>query len=151
MPRGLVWLPSYYESLSGLPDESRLKLYDAIIRYGIYGEVPELQGYEAAIFGLIKPTIDASTNRYHAAVENGKKGGRPPKENQTKNQRKNQNINQEYDYDSEYDLDSENDSAKVLRNGDSNSFSRGSPEGDAFRSQTNDWYAQRQQIAKRQI
>ena len=78
---GVVYLASFHEAIRPLQDADRLKVYDAVLDYGIYGDLPEelpvhLQGY----FALMKPNIDNSKNRYMAAVENGKKGGRPPKE-----------------------------------------------------------------------
>lgn len=69
---------SFYEALSELPDEQRLRLYDAIMRYSLDGIEPQLTGLDSAVFKLIKPQIDANSKRY----ENGKKGGRPEKNNQ---------------------------------------------------------------------
>jgi len=78
---GVVYLASFHEAIRPLQDNDRLKVYDAVLDYGIYDALPEelpahLQGY----FALMKPNIDTAKNRYNAAVENGKKGGRPPKE-----------------------------------------------------------------------
>lgn len=81
MNRGFTFLPSYYEALRPLPDAERWALYDAIIDYAFTGEAPKglsplLNGY----FSLLRPNIDNSVKHYTASVENGKKGGRPPKQ-----------------------------------------------------------------------
>ena len=100
MAEGVVFLPSYHEAIRDLPDEERLQAYDAIVRYGLYGEITEMTPVMKALFSLIKPNIDASQRRYRAAKENGGKGGRP-----TKNQTENQDI--DYDIDSDFDSDKE--------------------------------------------
>ena len=77
MTDGIVFLSSYYDAIRQLPDAERLLMYDAIVRYGIEGELPELPPLLNAAFLFCKPNIDNSKNRYADAVENGKKGGRP--------------------------------------------------------------------------
>ena len=61
------------------------EVLDAIMRYGFDGEVYTGDSVIVAmIFDLMKPYIDENNNRYNAVVErnrvNGKKGGRPKKE-----------------------------------------------------------------------
>lgn len=119
MADGVVFLPSFHEAIRELPDAERLGAYDAVVRYGLYGEIVEMSPTVKALFALMKPVIDSSQNRYRAAKENGKKPpkdpdrprGRPAK-NQSKNQTGNQTQNQEIDkdIDSENDSDIENDS-----------------------------------------
>ena len=90
MAVGVVVLPSYYEAIKDLPDQERLQMYDAIVRYGLYGEISDLPPVLLSLFTLIKPNIDSSKNRYRARVENGSKPpkdgsnprGRPPKNRQ---------------------------------------------------------------------
>ena len=106
MADGVVFLPSFHEAIKDLPDAERLGVYDAVVRYGLYGEVMEMPPVVKSMFALIKPVIDSSQRRYRAAKENGSKGGRPRK-NQTENQTKNQTENQEKDIDT--DIDSDND------------------------------------------
>lgn len=115
MPEGIVFLPSYHKAIALLPDNDRLLMYDALICYGLYGEIKELPPNLQAFFELIKPIIDSSQNRYRAAVENGKKGGAPKgnqnalhKKQPENNQTDNQNINQDYnyDFDNNFDFDS---------------------------------------------
>ena len=106
---GFVFQPSYYETAQSIPKKDRLEFYEALIRFGCYGEEPDFTGFgktaailAGACFITIRATIDAGKRRYAAAVENGKKGGRPsgksgskkPSENQFKNQNENQNQNQ---------------------------------------------------------
>ena len=111
---GVVFLPSYFEAIKDLPDEMRLQIYDAVIRYGLYGEIMELDAIPQSLFTLMKPNIDSSKNRYRASVENGSKppkpGSRPrgrPRKNQTENQSKNQDIDLDYDSEKENDSDLE--------------------------------------------
>lgn len=100
MSFGFVFQPSYWEAVQDLPDQDRLAILDAIINYGLFGEIVELPAHLRGFMSLIKPTLDASRNRYNAAVANGKKGGRPRKnqnENQNENQMQNLNINTNID------------------------------------------------------
>jgi len=77
---GVVYLESFHEAIRPLTDGDRLMMYDAIMDYGIYAVIPDgLPAHLKGYFALMKPNIDSSKNRYNAAVENGKKGGRPIK------------------------------------------------------------------------
>ena len=110
MAQGVVFLPSFHEAIQELNDSDRLQMYDAIIRYGLYGEIIELSPIPKAMFALVKPNIDASQNRYRAAKANGSKGGRPSKnqtENQNKNQKQNHDIEKDIDFDSDYEKETE--------------------------------------------
>ena len=75
MAESMVFYRSFIEALDGLEDDSRLRLLEAIIRYGLDEEEPDLKGVETSLFRLIRPQIDANVKRR----ENGKKGGRPKK------------------------------------------------------------------------
>ena len=111
MADGVVFLPSFHEAIKDLPDAERLGAYDAVIRYGLYGEVIEMTPVVKSLFALMRPVIDSSQRRYRTAKANGSKGGRP-KKNQTENQNVNQTDNQEKDYDLDSDMDIEKDSKK---------------------------------------
>lgn len=76
---GFVFLPSYYEAIKGLDGASRLAIMDAILGYVFEETEPELSPLLKCCFTLLRPNIDASMKKYRANVENGKKGGRPPK------------------------------------------------------------------------
>lgn len=89
--RNLIFYGSYYEAIKELPDEEQGKVYKAVINYAMTKIEPELSGLPKAIFVLIKPTIDASIKNY----ENGKKGGRPSKETQSKTETQTQTETQQ--------------------------------------------------------
>ena len=83
-----IFYRSFYEAAKTLDNSDRLTLYDAIAAYALDGIEPERSGVPGGMFLLMKPVIDANTQRY----ENGKKGGRP--KNQTETETKpNQNQN----------------------------------------------------------
>ena len=63
---------SYYEAIQQLPEADRLPVYEAIFEYALNGTEPQLNGTLAAIFMLIKPTLDVSRRK----SENGRKGGK---------------------------------------------------------------------------
>lgn len=124
MSDGVVFLPSFHEAIKELPDDERLQMYEAIILYGLYGEVVELTNpILRSLFALIKPVIDSSQRRHKASKENGKKGGAPlgnqnarkqPKNNQTNNQTNNHDIDIDIDSDIDIDTEKENRMDKPL-------------------------------------
>lgn len=73
----------FYQSfrpLAELDDATRLQLYDAVTKYGLFGTLSDkLPIIVRAILAPILPTIDAATQRYE------KRGGRPRKEETVKN------------------------------------------------------------------
>jgi len=77
MPNGFIFYETYYEAFSELPDEDRLRVYDALIAYGLYGEATDLPKRLRPYMALIRPGMDSAKRRYAASVENGKKGGAP--------------------------------------------------------------------------
>ena len=80
MSRRFSFLPSFYEALKDLPDETRLEAYDAIVSYGVTGACPEgLSPIANSLLLLTAPVIDKSAKWLAAQEDNGKKGGRPPK------------------------------------------------------------------------
>ena len=80
MRDSIVFYKSFVEALNELPDEDRLRLYDAILNFGIYDKEPELSGIDAAVFALVRPQIEANNRKY----QNGTKGGRPKNQTETK-------------------------------------------------------------------
>lgn len=109
MRDGVVFYKPFYESISELPPENALNIYNSIFRYGFFDEEPELPGIEKAIFTIIKPQIDANNRRY----ENGKKGGRPPKKTETtKEESKNHRFNKNETIDFDNKEPKEKDKAK---------------------------------------
>lgn len=81
MRESFVFYRSYYEAINELPEEYKLEVLNAIMEYNFNGTLPELSPVAKAMFTLMKPNMDNAARRYNASVENGKKGGRPPKEN----------------------------------------------------------------------
>lgn len=64
---------SFYEAIRSIKNQKeRLAIYDAIAAYALNEEEPKLVDLPAAIFTLIRPTLDASKRK----AENGKKGGK---------------------------------------------------------------------------
>lgn len=77
-----IFYSSFDEALRELPDDSRLRLYDAIAGYALRGEEPGLTGVEKALFLLIQPQLQANNVRYEngcKGAEFGTLGGRPKK------------------------------------------------------------------------
>lgn len=79
MRKGFVFYATFAEALQRLDDADRLAAYDALVAYALEGVEPP-SGAVGAIVMLMRPLLDASSAKYDAAVENGKKGGRPRKE-----------------------------------------------------------------------
>lgn len=107
---------SYFEVIEELDDKQRLAMYDAIMRYAFYGELPEdLPPFAKGYFRLMQPTIDASIRRRTANSENGKKGGRPKKatENPTESESK-PTEKADMDMDMNMDKDMEEDRKKEM-------------------------------------
>ena len=83
--KSMVMYSSYLEAAEELPSDEQCPLLKAILRYGFYDEEPtELSSYSRPIFTAIKPNIDKAKERYKKSVENGKKGGRPKRDNITR-------------------------------------------------------------------
>lgn len=95
MKESVVFYKSFYDAIKTIPQEYQLELYNAIFMYAFEGVEPtELSPVANVVFTLAKPNIDSAQKRYAASVENGKKGGRPKKNNQTETQEKpNNNLN----------------------------------------------------------
>ena len=79
MKNGFVFYSSFRETANKLQKGDRADFYEAIIEYSLTGIVPELTGIVDIVFTAIKTTLDNQIANY----ENGKKGGRPKKENPT--------------------------------------------------------------------
>ena len=64
---------NYFELLRYLPDDERLKLYDAMLEYIFEDKEPQLERLSKGIWLNLKMPLDTSKN-------NGGRGGRPKKE-----------------------------------------------------------------------
>lgn len=83
----------YREPLKLLTDEQRGRLLMALIDYSESGVVPELDGISMMAFSFIQSQMDRDSKKYENRCssnrENGKKGGRPKKENDSEEKPKN--------------------------------------------------------------
>lgn len=71
---------SYYEAICSLPKREQTAVVQAICGFALNGTEPELTGVSAAIFSLIRPTLEASAKK----AESGKKGGETEKQTESK-------------------------------------------------------------------
>lgn len=74
-----VFYKSFYENIRGLPDNIRLRLYDALAEKSLFGKEPALSDLETALVNQMFANVKAAHERYDKAKENGAKGGRPRK------------------------------------------------------------------------
>jgi len=110
-----IFYRSFYDSIKLLPKRYQLAFYDALFDYMFDDVEPsKLVGGAAALFKALKPQIDVNNQRY----ENGKKGGRPRK-NQTETKPK-PNDNQTYNQTETKTKPNVNDNVNVNVNGNGN-------------------------------
>jgi hypothetical protein len=71
---------NFVDAINALPDEYQLETYKALMNYGLNGDIPQnLSPVANAMLISFSKGMETSVARYVASVENGKKGGRPPK------------------------------------------------------------------------
>lgn len=75
----LPFYRSYWEAAKSLPDADRLKVYDGIFSFAFEDKEPSFEGVPSCFWILSRPNIVKSLNKAKANIENGCKGGRPPK------------------------------------------------------------------------
>lgn len=76
-----VVLPSFYEAIAPLPDEMRLAMFDALFCYGCTGRMPDGAAPMVQMgMALIRPILDSAEAYRDRQRENGKRGGRPKKD-----------------------------------------------------------------------
>lgn len=83
-----IFYSSFYESIKNLEDSDKLKIFEAICEYGIYGKKKKVATKMGSIMELIIPLMDATSKRYTAQVENAKRGGAPIGNSNAKKQSK---------------------------------------------------------------
>ena len=71
-----TFFESFYGAFSDFPDEDRLELYDALMRYVFKGEEPSLDGSQATVWQLVKPNVDKSVKRSQVNTDNATKSDR---------------------------------------------------------------------------
>ena len=89
-----LFFEGYYRAAKELPPKRQLAFYEAVMAYAFYGKPLPTDGPEAALYVLIKHSIDESIElsemgrkggksrseaKKTSARANGKLGGRPPK------------------------------------------------------------------------
>ena len=67
--QGFMFMWSYYRSLSLLPEEDRLALYEAICRYSFFGEVPDLRDVPMSIFESEQVILTSFRSSFSACVD----------------------------------------------------------------------------------
>lgn len=76
-----TFFASYYEAIAELDDKTRLKVYDMICRYALYGEIIESENpIEKSLFTIIKPFIDSSEKRRSGGAPLGNKNAKKKKQ-----------------------------------------------------------------------
>ena len=81
------YVKAYYdwiEQTSALSDAEKGRLFTAILEYARSGREPENSGREGLVFPAFKATIDRENEISAIRSENGAKGGRPVKANESK-------------------------------------------------------------------
>lgn len=78
----------WIEQMSALSDAEKGRLFTAILEYARSGREPENSGREGLVFPTFKATLDREAEISAIRSENGSKGGRPAKANES-NQKQN--------------------------------------------------------------
>ena len=85
-----TFFASYYEAIAELDDKTRLKVYDMICRYALYGEIIDSENpIEKSLFTVIKPVIDAGEKRGRGGAPVGNQNARKTTKKQLKKQPEN--------------------------------------------------------------
>lgn len=89
MREAFVFYASFYEAIKDLDAEEYKQTVNALCEYALNDNELETSGIAKLIITMAKPQIDANNKRY----ENGKKGGRPRKNDKEKTMVKNKKTN----------------------------------------------------------
>ena len=82
----ICYVKAYFdwiEQTAALSDAERGRLFIAILEYARSGLEPKLDGREGILFPVFRTTIDRDNKKSAAYSENGKKGGRGNKANES--------------------------------------------------------------------
>jgi len=81
MGNGFLFYDDWWKIIKNYPDNTRLQIYDAVMEYGLTGEMPALKGVAKTAFDFIQLPLDRSKESYkkQCAINqrNGLKGGAP--------------------------------------------------------------------------
>lgn len=91
MRDSVVFYRSFYEAVNTLSPDEKLKAMEYMLEYGFYSKEPEGNTSAYGMFLMARPQIDANIQRY----ENGKKGGRKPKDIQNSTESEPKHIKKE--------------------------------------------------------
>ena len=76
-----VILKNWAAAIEELPEEYQLETYKALMSYGLTGQMPEnVSAITKAMLVSFSVSMENNIKRYNANIENGKRGGRPKKE-----------------------------------------------------------------------
>lgn len=68
-PRGVMLYTNFYDALKDLPDETVGKLLLALMRYTIFGEVPDFDPLTMTAWSFLRNYADNDRKRYAETVE----------------------------------------------------------------------------------
>lgn len=91
-------------------DSSRAQAYDAIVKYAIWGELPDLNSMSesaAIAFDLIRPNLDSSRKKAEAGENGGKQNKSKSKAKRKQNKNKEKAINKREEHESEKEKEKE--------------------------------------------
>ncbi len=77
-----VFRKEWKDAISGLPDEVRLEIYEAIIEYGTTGKSSDLKPMAMLALNLAKVTLDRDAERYEEKRKKRSEAGKKHKGNQ---------------------------------------------------------------------
>lgn len=80
--KSFVFHEEWRETLSGLPAQVRLEVYDAIVQYGLSGTLVELKAMAELAFSIIKKRIDNDNHRAESIRKKRSEAGKKHKGNQ---------------------------------------------------------------------
>ena len=103
--KSFVFYRSFFEGVMCLPKNRRLPFLEAICRYGLDGEEPELAGADLAFFKQVQAVLDDNNERF----ENGKKGGRPKRKKPVVSEKKTSGFESENHHIYDEDVDEDED------------------------------------------
>ena len=101
MPESFVFYESYLRGIELQSEQVQAKLFLAVCRYALRGEQPQgLTDSELGLFELIRPTIDANTQRRESAKKGGgQKGNSNAKKRPNENGNETVTVNEDEDED----------------------------------------------------
>lgn len=82
-----TFFASYFDAINDLNEEDQLAMFKAICRYGLSGEMPDLEGVSSTIFKLILPVLETGRKRSKSGKTGGSKSKKESKD-ETKGKQK---------------------------------------------------------------